>query len=423
MVVDDDAVVELEAAALEEPGLGLDADADDGEEGLDLLARGGHGRRSASGRSPGTPGSARRAAARRRARGRAPRPDPRAPPRRAPAMRWSPCSTSVTSSPRMRSEAATSEPMKLPPTTSDLARLGRLLRRRATASASVRKVWTAGRSPPGTESMRGCAPLAITSVPYGIDSPPASLTVCASGSTDSTGRVEAKLDDEVVVLLGLVDERAVRLHLPAQDALRERRPVVGRRLVGGDDRDQRIAAGLTVGVDEAGGRAAAADDHDRILRLRHQVSAYPAVARRSHLPLLVPGHRVRHVRLLERARPRRPSARAPRPRARPRHGRAFVAPTIGAVTPGLRDQPGERDLRARHAALGRDLADAVDDGEVDAPGRRASRRTGRCRRASSASRRRGVRLPARSPRASGLHGSTPTPWSMHCGIISRSSSR
>jgi hypothetical protein len=34
-----------------------------------------------------------------------------------------------------------------------------------------------------------------------------------------------------------------------------------------------------------------------------------------------------------------------------------------------------------------------------------------------------VRFPARIPRASGLHGITATPWSTHCGIISRSSSR
>ena len=73
--------------------------------------------RSASGRSRGTPGSAPRAAARRRARGRDPRPGPRAPPRRVPERGGRPCSTSVTSSPSMRSEAATSEPMKLPPTT------------------------------------------------------------------------------------------------------------------------------------------------------------------------------------------------------------------------------------------------------------------------------------------------------------------
>ena len=38
VIVDDDAVIELEAGTLEEPGLRLDANADDGEEGLDLLA-------------------------------------------------------------------------------------------------------------------------------------------------------------------------------------------------------------------------------------------------------------------------------------------------------------------------------------------------------------------------------------------------
>ena len=49
----------------------------------------------------------------------------------------------------MRSEAATSEPMKLPPTTSALRASG-AASFTATASASVRKVCTAGRSAPGT---------------------------------------------------------------------------------------------------------------------------------------------------------------------------------------------------------------------------------------------------------------------------------
>ena len=73
----------------------------------------------------------------------------------------------------MRSEAATSEPMKLPPTTSALCASG-AASFTATASASVRNVCTAGRSAPGTGSVRGRAPLAMTSVPYGIASPPAS---------------------------------------------------------------------------------------------------------------------------------------------------------------------------------------------------------------------------------------------------------
>ena len=42
VVVDDDAVVELDTRPFEKLGPGLDADPDDGEEGFDLLARGGH---------------------------------------------------------------------------------------------------------------------------------------------------------------------------------------------------------------------------------------------------------------------------------------------------------------------------------------------------------------------------------------------
>ena len=111
----------------------------------------------------------------------------------------------------------------------DLARLGRLLRRaRRHRRACGRSARRAGRHR-GRESVRGCAPLAITSVPYGSDSPPASCTVWAAGVDRLDRGVEAQLDDEVVVLLGLVHERVVRLHLPAQHALRERRPVVRRQ--------------------------------------------------------------------------------------------------------------------------------------------------------------------------------------------------
>ena len=89
---------------------------------------------------------------------------------------------------------------------------------------------------------------------------------------------------------------------------------------------------------------------------------------------------------------------------------------------GLVQQPGERDLRGRDAASRGDLADAVDDGEVDL-GRVEESPNGSVLARVSAARLRASRLPASSPRASGLQGITPTPWSMHCGIISRSSSR
>ena len=45
------------------------------------------------------------------------------------------------------------------------------------------------------------------------------------------GGFEAQLDGEVVVLLGRVDECVLRLHLAPENAFRERRPVVGRLVV------------------------------------------------------------------------------------------------------------------------------------------------------------------------------------------------
>ena len=135
----------------------------------------------------------------------------------------------------------------------------------ATASASVLNVCTAGRSAPGTGSSRGRAPLAITSVPYGTASPPASRTVWASVSTDSTVVSRRNSTARSSYSCGRVDEGLSRLHLAPEDAFREWRPVVGRLVVGRDDGDQRVAALLAVGVDQARGRAAAADDHDRFL--------------------------------------------------------------------------------------------------------------------------------------------------------------
>ena len=91
--------------------------------------------------------------------------------------------------------------------------------------------------------------------------------------------------------------------------------------------------------------------------------------------------------------------------------------------PGLPQHPGQRHLDGQHAL------------RASPPRRRARRRRsrlrrsrgrGRSRRAARAASRpcgRAVRLPARKPRASGLHGITPMPSSRQSGIISRSSSR
>ena len=79
-------------------------------------------------------------------------------------------------------------------------------------------------------------------------------------------RAEAQFDDERVVLLGRVHERTVSLHLASEDALGQRRPVVRRLIVGGEEDDQRVALVLPIGVDQAGRGTATPDDHDRILR-------------------------------------------------------------------------------------------------------------------------------------------------------------
>ena len=90
---------------------------------------------------------------RRRARARA------APPR-AP--------TTVTSTPRARSDAATSSPMKLAPTITTRPRAAAAIAR---LSASVRSVWTCGRSAPSIGSRIGSAPVATSSASYGSSRP------------------------------------------------------------------------------------------------------------------------------------------------------------------------------------------------------------------------------------------------------------
>ena len=119
-------------------------------------------------------------------------------------------------------------------------------------------------------------------------------------------------------------------------------------------------------------------------------------------------------------RPPRRSARAARRPSASSTCCAFVAPTIGAVTPGLVPQPGERELRARDAALGGHLGDALDDrkvglGRVERRRRtdRSSTRVGQLLGARAVARR-AARAPAGStaaPRRPGRRtaGSSPAP--------------
>src|ERR1035441_7427104 len=115
----------------------------------------------------------------------------------------------------------------------------------------------------------------------------------------------------------------------------------------------------------------------------------------------------------------------------------------GHARPG--EQPGQRDLGRRRAARRRDLGEPVGHVEVGGgavplirervvagPGGAAPALPAPVAGPQAAGQRAvwqerdapGVRGGAASrPRASGLYGSTATPWSAHSGIISRSSSR
>ena len=100
----------------------------------------------------------------------------------------------------------------------------------------------------------------------------------------------------------------------------------------------------------------------------------------------------------------------------------LLAPTMGAVTPGL------CSIQARAIWAGltpRSSARRFDGGEDGEVGFRVVHRVGEvvALGAGGLAGLLGVRLPARKPRASGLQGMTPTPWSRQSGIISRSSSR
>ena len=138
--------------------------------------------------------------------------------------------------------------------------------------------------------------------------------------------------------------------------------------------------------------------------------------------LLVPGDRVRHVRLLEPRDLRRRSASSSAAASASSTWATFVAPTIGAVTPAVRAAMRVRPARSQRPARRRPRPRGRRR-RSRPRGRRASRRRRRSPHGSSGRSPSRVRFPARRPRASGLHGSTPTPWSTQSGIISRSSSR
>ena len=86
-----------------------------------------------------------------------------------------PTSSTVTSAPTPRAVAATSIPMKLPPTTTTLTP-GFRTALRAVLSPTVRSRNTPGVSAPGTASRRECEPVARSIRSYSSRSPLASVT-------------------------------------------------------------------------------------------------------------------------------------------------------------------------------------------------------------------------------------------------------
>ena len=77
---------------------------------------------------------------------------------------------------------------------------------------------------------------------------------------------EPEVDHVVVVELEWLDERLpLVLYLATQEPFRERRPVVRRAIVGGEDRDELVAALLAIRHGEARCREAPSDDDDAVL--------------------------------------------------------------------------------------------------------------------------------------------------------------
>ncbi len=98
--------------------------------------------------------------------------------------------TTWTSSPRARSDAATSMPMKLAPTTT--ARRARVARSMiARLSVSVRNVSTCGWSPPGSAGRTGSAPVASSSASQSTSRPSARVSLCFAGSMATTRALSA----------------------------------------------------------------------------------------------------------------------------------------------------------------------------------------------------------------------------------------
>ena len=127
-------------------------------------------------------------------------------------------STSTTSAPICRAEAATSEPIQPAPITATRSAGADGVASRS-ASARVRRWWTPSRSAPGTSRRRGAAPVASSS---GVVADP--LAAVEDDLRAPSGRcaVDRAAGAQLDVVLGveaLVVDAPVALGVAAQDAL------------------------------------------------------------------------------------------------------------------------------------------------------------------------------------------------------------
>ena len=153
--------------------------------------------------------------------------------RRSAAKSPSAGSTSVTARPRLRSEAAVSMPMNPAPTTTAEPATAAAART-ASASASVRNECTPASCSPTTPSGRGkCAGGEDeTFVPDG--GPVGEGDGVAPGVDPGDRRPEPDHDVELRISGRRLHEDGAGLELAAEEALRERWPVVGERRLGGE---------------------------------------------------------------------------------------------------------------------------------------------------------------------------------------------
>ena len=176
-------------------------------------------------------------------------------------MSVGPISTSVTSSPRSRSEAAVSAPMKLPPITIAVCASAAAV---PTASASAERPVRVDADEVGAGDGQLARPGARRDDERAVCEPLAARELdLVLGRVDRLDpRLEAQLDDGFLPVLQRLHERALALELAAQVALRQRRPVVRRVRLGADDGDVLLPARAAVLGGEAGGGEAASDDDD-----------------------------------------------------------------------------------------------------------------------------------------------------------------